>query len=75
MLNNITSRVKCDCYNCKNDATVSFALKGRAARCNLCADCLEKLYTEILGRATPKSPKNTIKRLEEIRRKERNESE
>lgn len=75
MLNNINTKVKCDCYNCKNDAAASFALKGRASRCNLCAECINALGEDILSRTAPKSPKNTIRRLEESRRKDRNQEE
>lgn len=67
-----TVKQKCDVHNCKNAAEVFFAVKGRFGRCYLCRDCLNKLANEAVGAATPKSPKNTIKRLSDSREQEAN---
>lgn len=68
----INSKQKCDAYNCKNDADFFFAVKGRASRCCLCSECLSKLAGDVLSTVTPKSPKNTIKRLADKREQEKN---
>lgn len=72
MIISTTAKQKCDVYNCKNDAEVFFAVKGRLGRCYLCRDCLNKLTAEVLDKTVPKSPKNTIKRLAENRENEAN---
>ena len=72
MIIETTAKVKCDAYNCKNDAAVFFAVKGRFGRCYLCRDCLNKLASDATQRTAPKSPKNTIKRLADQREQEAN---
>lgn len=72
MIITTTAKQKCDAYNCKNVASVYFAVKGRFNRCYLCADCLSKLANEAIVKTVPKSPKNTIKRISDNREKEAN---
>lgn len=67
-------KTKCDSHNCKNDAAAFFAVKGRAGRCCLCADCLKAIAGEVSAQTPPKSPKNTIKRLSDKREEEANHS-
>lgn len=74
MIISTTAKQKCDVHNCKNDAQVFFAVKGRFGRCYLCRDCLNKLASEAVAASTPKSPKNTIKRLADTREFETNTS-
>ena len=70
MLLTTNAKQKCDALDCKNNAEYYFAVKGRANRCYLCADCLNKLNKDALSNLTPKSPKNTIKRLSDKREQE-----
>ena len=72
LLNQTAVKQKCDAYNCKNDAAVFFAVKGRSGRCYLCADCMQALANDVLSVVTPKSPKNTIKRISDKREQELN---
>ena len=72
MLISTAAKQKCDVLNCKNEAAAYFAVKGRTARCYLCADCLSKLSADVLSAVTPKSPQNAIKRLSDKREREKN---
>lgn len=72
MITETNAKVKCDSHNCKNDAKAYFAVKGRFGRCYLCRDCLARLAQDAAAYTTPKSPKNTIKRLADKREQEAN---
>lgn len=65
-----TDKTKCDIKDCKNNAEFYLLAKGRSGKFFLCKDCLEKLYKSLLTHRTPKSPKNTIKKI--IDEKEKN---
>jgi hypothetical protein len=56
-------KIKCDMKDCKNMASFSLPSKGKVGRYFLCKDCLEKLVEEVMAVRTPKSPKNTIKKI------------
>ncbi len=62
MIINVTTQIKCDARDCKNDAAAYFEVKGRAGKCFLCQSCLEKLTAETRMRTVPKSPQNVFKR-------------
>lgn len=66
------AKQKCDARDCKNTASAYFAVKGRLGRCYLCAECMQKLANDVLSTVTPKSPKNTIKRIADSREREKN---
>ncbi len=66
MLQNVTTKTKCDVRNCKNNAAYNFEIKGRG-KCFLCADCLEELFAEYRAHTVPKSPQNIIKKKQERR--------
>ena len=72
MLNQITSKTKCDVRDCKNDATYFIATKGLLGRCYVCAKCLEELCAQGRTVTTPKSPKNAIKKQMERKLEEQN---
>ncbi len=67
-----TTKQKCAVLNCKNNAEYCFAVKGRASRCYMCADCANKLANDALSLLTPKSPKNAIKRISDKREQDKN---
>ena len=56
MIIQTTAKTKCDVYNCKNAAAAFFAVKGRAGRCYLCADCMRALANGVSAQTPPKSP-------------------
>lgn len=72
MINTISTNVKCDVKNCKNNAEFYFETKGRGGRTFLCDECLQKLLSETRLRCVPKSPQNSIKRKLEQKAKEVN---
>ena len=65
-------KVTCDVKDCKNIASFCLPSKGKAGRFFVCADCLEKIVKEAMAARTPKSPKNTIKKIIENKEKEAN---
>ena len=75
MLTPITSKIKCDVRDCKNDAEFKFATKGRAGKCFLCSRCLAELSKQGRNVTVPKSPTNTIKKKMEMKSKEQNNDE
>ena len=58
-----TTKSKCDIKDCKNDASYFFAVKGRFGKFFICKECLNKIINKALALRTPKSPKNTIKKI------------
>lgn len=68
MIYSTTEKTKCDVQNCKNLAVRYLPVKGKPSKIFLCQECLDRLYQEITAARTPKSPKNTIKKI--IDRKE-----
>lgn len=56
-------KLKCDVKDCKNLASFSFPSKGRVGKFFLCEQCLQNIVQEVSKSTTPKSPKNTIKRI------------
>lgn len=63
MITKTTDKTKCDVRDCKNLASCFIEAKGRTGKFYLCDRCFEKLCGEVLRTVTPKSPKNTIKRI------------
>lgn len=62
MLQQTNYKIKCDVFNCNNEASYYFAIKGRNRQLNLCNECLAKLNA-VTAKVT-KSPENAIsKRL------------
>lgn len=62
MVYKISTKIKCDVRDCKNDAVYGFDVKGRGGRCCLCADCLAAVASEARAHFVPKSPLNAIKK-------------
>lgn len=56
-------KLKCDVKDCKNFADYALPSKGRVGKFFLCKHCLEKIAQEVAKAHTPKSPKNTIKKI------------
>ena len=63
MIYSTTERTKCDVRDCKNMARWYIPSKGKTGKYFLCNECCEKLYKAAIVQMTPKSPKNTIKRI------------
>lgn len=63
MIYSTTEKTKCDVKDCKNNATCYIPVKGRVGKTFLCDECRDKLYKEAVSARTPKSPKNTIKKI------------
>ena len=63
MIYSTTEKTKCDVRDCKNMARWYIPTKGKVGKMFLCDDCCGKLYKQAIAMATPKSPKNTIKRI------------
>ena len=63
MIYSTTEKTKCDVKDCKNAAGWYLPVKGRVGKMFLCQECRDKLYKEALAACTPKSPKNTIKKI------------
>ena len=63
MIYSTTEKTKCDVKDCKNMATWYVAVKGKSGKLFLCEECRDKLYKEAIATHTPKSPKNTIKKI------------
>ncbi len=61
--NNTTIKIKCDVHGCYNDALYTFPHKTRSGKFFICKECLKKLYYDSAVIFTPKSPKNTIKKI------------
>lgn len=57
------AKVKCDLRDCKNDASYCVFGKGRIGRFYLCKQCLDDIVANVVKSRTPKSPKNTIKKI------------
>ncbi len=56
-------KLKCDVKDCKNFAVYALPSKGRPGRFFLCKQCLESVVKQVNKSTTPKSPKNTIKKI------------
>lgn len=54
---------KCDVKDCKNEASYFFAVKGRWGKFFICKNCLDVIANRAITFRTPKSPKNTIKKI------------
>ncbi len=63
MITKTTDKTKCDVKDCKNAAGYCIPAKGRTGKFFLCSACFNKLCEEVLRTVTPKSPKNTIKKI------------
>lgn len=63
MISVSTEKIKCDVKDCKNMAAYSLPSKGRVGKFFLCKGCFEQLCKDALALRTPKSPKNTIKKM------------
>lgn len=63
MITKTADKTKCDVKDCKNLAVYYIPAKGRTGKFFLCSDCFKKLCSEVLRTVTPKSPKNTIKKI------------
>lgn len=63
MIYSTTENTKCDVKDCKNTAVCYIPVKGKVGKMFLCAECREKLYRQAISASTPKSPKNTIKKI------------
>lgn len=72
MVTKITATTKCDARDCKNLAEYAFEIKGRQLRCYLCKDCLERLVECGRKMLVPKSPKNAIKKKQDMKAEEEN---
>ena len=62
MLNTISTKLKCDAKDCKNEAKFFFETKGRSGKCFLCESCLNAILAEGRRQTVPKSPQNTMKK-------------
>lgn len=56
-------KVRCDVKDCKNSAEFCLPSKGKVGKFFLCRNCLDKLVGQAMAFRTPKSPKNTIKKI------------
>ena len=63
MLYLTTEKTKCDVKDCKNMAHWYLPVKGRVGKTFLCDECRDQLYKEAIACSTPKSPRNTIKKI------------
>ena len=63
MIIKTTEKTKCDVRDCKNTAHCYVPAKGRVGKFFLCKQCFDALASEVLRTVTPKSPKNTIKKI------------
>ncbi len=63
MLQKTETKTKCDVRDCKNLAVCFIPSKGRPGRFYLCKDCVDALCKSVISARTPKSPKNTIKKI------------
>ena len=63
MIIKTTEETKCDVKDCKNTAHCYVPAKGRVGKFFLCKQCFDALANEVLRTVTPKSPKNTIKKI------------
>ncbi len=70
MINKTTEQTKCDVKDCKNMAYCYIPAKGRVGKFFLCKQCFDKLCGDVLKNVTPKSPKNTIKKIIDRRTEE-----
>lgn len=70
MIFQTTENTKCDVKDCKNNAAFFVPAKGRPGRFYICRECFEKLCGDVLHTVTPKSPKNTIKKIIEQKAEE-----
>ena len=55
--------VKCDVKGCNNMTANYILVRGRVGKMHICDECLSQLVQFCLPRFTPKSPKNTIKKI------------
>ena len=72
MVTKTTAITKCDARDCKNIAEYAFEIKGRQGRCYLCKDCLEHFLESGRKLLVPKSPKNAIKKKQDMKAEEQN---
>ena len=63
MIYSTTEKTKCDVRDCRNLASYYLPIKGKVGKLFLCKECCDKLYKQAISMRTPKSPKNTIKKL------------
>lgn len=56
-------KLKCDVKDCKNLASYALPSKGKVGKFFLCKQCLESVVQQVVKSTTPKSPKNTIKKI------------
>ncbi len=56
-------KVRCDVKDCKYAAEFCLPSKGKVGKFFLCRNCLDKLVGQAMAFRTPKSPKNTIKKI------------
>ena len=63
MIEKTTEKTKCDVKDCKNSAVWYLPVKGKVGKMFLCEECCNKLYKQMVATHTPKSPKNTIKKI------------